>query len=143
MVEYNQNVYLSSYAIPKTKNFNYTTHGEIGHICEEIMKNGNYSIEEEKLTKMVKDNYDAVLLVCNSQTGIPEEFYTVKGALGGSLSVEEQLTWDVEKIERTYFSPATSSFSIGGTSTIHQYVFNEKGLLQEYRDTNLITAFRK
>lgn len=55
---------------------------------------------------MVRDNYTAILFVCEQNTGIPEEFYSVKGSLGGTLLLSDKgnLLWKVESITDTELS---------------------------------------
>ena len=94
---------------------------------------------------MVRENYTAVLLVCNPASGEPEEFYSAEGSLGGDLSLTEegQLLWQVESVAETFFSPATSSFTIGGACQIFQYTFNPAGSLISREKTDAFVAFRK
>ena len=72
-------------------------------------------------------------------------FYSVKGSLGGKLSVSDtgNLLWNVESITSTFFSPATSSFTIGGTSYVFRYTFDTSGLLMSQEKTEEVVNFRK
>ena len=82
----------------------------------------------EWLTPLARANYTAILLVCDSDIGKPQTFWSVEGSLGGALSVNGagELEWDVESIEST-FTGAFSSFSIGGTCKVFRYIFDAKG----------------
>lgn len=143
MIEYNGKIYLSAYVTPASlqgTSSNY--HDEIASITDELL---NHGISNEELTPKVRDIYTAVLLLCNNETGTPEKFYSVKGSLPGSLSINEEgdLKWEIESISDTYFSPTTSSFSIGGSSYVYEYSFNPKGKLIEKTKTNRIVPFRR
>jgi hypothetical protein len=111
----------------------------------EAFDNNIGEISSEDLTPMVRDNYTAMLLVCEPKTGKPQEFYSVNGSLGGKLSVSDtgNLIWDVESITSTFFSPATSSFTIGGTSYVFRYAFDTSGLLISQEKTNEVVNFRR
>ena len=102
-------------------------------------------ISAEELTPIVRANYTALLLICDPEGGSPKTFYSVKGSLGGDLSVNtsEQLEWNVESITTTFFSPATSSFSIGGNCTVFRYTFDAEGNLTEQADTGNTVPYRR
>jgi hypothetical protein len=94
---------------------------------------------------MMRDNYTALLLVCDPDGGQPETFYQVEGSLGGKLSVSErgELLWDVESFTSTFFSPATSAFSIGGTCQVYRYTFDGSGTLVSQVKTDETTVYRR
>ena len=143
MAEFGGRVYLSAYAVPKQ-----TDGGgrhEIADILAYLFDNNIWEISSEELTPIVRDNYTAVLLLCGPEGGAPETFYSVKGSLGGKLGVNGagELTWDVESVVETFFSPATSSFTIGGTSQVFRYTFDASGTLLSQRDTGETTAYRR
>ena len=102
-------------------------------------------MSSEELTPMVRKNYTALLLVCDPTSGTPREFYSVEGSLGGKLAVseEEQLLWDVESIAETFFSPATSAFTIGGSCEVFRYCFSSDGSLLTQEKTGEVTPYYK
>ncbi len=143
MAEYQGRVYLSAYAVPKQ-----TGEGgryEIADVLDYLFDNNIMEISSEELTPMVRDNYTAVLLLCDPEGGAPETFYSVKGSLGGKLGVNEagELAWEVESVVNTFFSPATSSFSIGGTCQVFRYTFNKAGTLLSQEDTGETAPYRR
>lgn len=144
-IEYNGNIYLSAYAVPKDGEASQNGRYEINHILKYLFDNGIWEISSEELTPMVRDNYTALLLVCDPKAGTPQEFYSVKGSLGGKLSLGEDgtLLWDTESITTTFFSPATSSFTIGGTSYVFRYTFDDAGALISQEKTGEITDYRR
>ena len=92
---------------------------------------------------MVRDNYTAMLLVCDPTTGTPQEFYSVKGSFGGKLCLSNSgmLLWDVESITATFFSPATNAFTIVGTSYVFRYTFDSAGKLVSQEKTGETVSF--
>jgi hypothetical protein len=49
----------------------------------------------------------------------------------------------VESIDSTFFSPATSSFTIGGTCRVYRYTFGEGGALVSQTKTDETTIYRR
>ena len=147
MIEFNGNIYLSAYAVPRLSNEEPNAGGryEIANVLNYLFDNNICEIASEELTPKVRDNYTALLLVCEPKTGKPQEFYSVKGSLGGKLSVSDtgNLLWNVESITSTFFSPVTSSFTIGGTSYVFRYAFDTSGLLMSQEKTEEVVNFRK
>ena len=147
MIEYNGNIYLSAYAVPKLEDEDQNAGGryEIAAVLNYLFDNNIWQIESEELTPMVRDNYTAMLLVCNQTTGTPQEFYSVKGSLGGELSISDSgiLVWDVESITSTFFSPMTSAFTIGGTCYVFRYTFDETGMLVSQEKTGEVVGYHR
>lgn len=142
MTEFEGNVYLSAYAVPKQ--INEGGRHEIANILDYVFDGKHWEISSEELTPMVRDNYTAVLLLCDPNGGEPKNFYSVKGSLGGALAVEDgQLKWNVESITSTFLSPFTSSFTIGGECLIYRYSFNATGVLAGCEDTGEFAHYRR
>ena len=102
-------------------------------------------ITSEELTPIVRDNYTAILLICDPEGGAPKTFYSVKGSLGGDLSVNTsgQLEWNVESITTTFDSPITSYFTIGGNCAVFCYTFDAEGNLTGQTDTGNTVPYRR
>lgn len=147
MIEYNGSVYLSAYAVPRLPDEKKNAGGryEIAAVLNYIFDHYSFDISSEELTPMVRKNYTALLLVCDPTSGTPREFYSVEGSLGGKLAVseEEQLLWDVESIAETFFSPATSAFTIGGSCEVFHYCFSSDGSLLTQEKTGEVTPYYK
>ncbi len=145
MVEFEGQVFLSAYAVPKPRDEG--GRREIATILDYIFskEDGGWDIPGEELTPIVRDNYTAVLLICDPEGGAPKTFYSVKGSLGGHLSVNTsgQLEWNVESITATFFSPATSSFTIGGNCAVFRYTFDAEGSLTGQVDTGDTVPYRR
>ena len=64
-------------------------------------------------------------------------------SLGGRLSKSEtwDLLWIVESIISTFFSLATSTFTLGGVSKVYQYVFDNEGILIWQKDTGEVVHY--
>ncbi len=147
MIEFNGHIYLSAYSVPKLADEDKSAGSryEIAEVLNYLFDHGIWEISSEELTPMVRDNYTAMLLICDSNAGTPQEFYSVKGSLGSKLSVSDtgMLLWDTESITTTFFSPATSSFIIGGTSYVFRYTFDSSGMLISQEKTGEIVNYRR
>lgn len=132
MAQFEGKVYLSAYAMPKVTNRSFN---EIWGFLEASEKNVS-EITSEELTSLLRDNYTAVLLVCDTKTGIPETFYSAKGSLGGELDVSDNtLRWYAESIHGAGFSPYTGSFSFVFSGKVYRYSFDKTGALLGCEDT--------
>ncbi len=148
MIEFNGKIYLSAYAVPKLEDEDKNAGGryEIANVLNYIFdENGYKNISSEKLTELMRQNFTAMLLVCDPSVGTPQQFYSVKGSIGGKLSLSEDgnLLWNAESITDTIFSPATSSFTIAATCYVFRYTFDGTGLLISQEKTGEITGFRR
>lgn len=147
MIEWGGKVYVSAYATPKPgEDAAYDVRGEIDGILNHIFRSGNVDISSEELTPMVRDNYAAVLLVCDPKAGGKiQVFYTIPGSLGADLIISDdgRLIWETESITTTFFSIATSSFTIGGVCHVYQYAFDGNGVLIGRGKTEETTNFRR
>ena len=147
MISYNGNIYLSAYSVPKLADENKNAGGryEIAAILNYLSDNNIWEISNEELTPMVRDNYTALLLMCDPSTGTPQEFYSVKGSLGDKLSLSDSgmLLWDVKNIVDTFYSPATSLFTIGGTCCVYRYTFDPSGILLNQEATGQVVDYMR
>ena len=147
MMEYNEKIYLSAYSVPKSADEDEDEHTdsneEIALIKNYIYVNGIEDISSEELTPMVRNNYTALLLVCEPNEGTPQEFYSAKGSLGDKLSLSDSgmLMWDVDSIVETSYSPYTSAFSITGVSYVFRYTFDSTGTLVSQEKTGKIVPY--
>jgi len=143
MIEFNGDIYLSTYAVPAQDGEHAGSRGEIAAVLQELFANDSREISGEELTQLVRENYTAVLLVCDPLVGTPREFYSVEGSLGGALSLNSfgRLLWDVESIATTFYSPTTNAFTIGGTCQVFRYTFDDSGTLVSQEKTDEFTNF--
>lgn len=147
MIEYGGKIYLSAYAVPELADETQNAGGryEIANILNNTMNPNQLFFSSEWFTDLVRENYTALLLVCDQMTGSPKEFYSVKDSFGGKLALSKsgQLLWNVETINYAFFSPATSSFSIGGGCDVFRYTFDDQGILVNRNKTDEVTTFLK
>lgn len=148
MVEWGGRVYISAYATPKLEEDapDYVGRGEIAQILAYAFSQKTIEIPSEELTPVVRNNYAAVLLVCDPNDGGEIQiFYTIPGSLGADLIISDdgRLIWETESITTTFFSPATSSFTIGGVCHIYQYAFDGNGMLIGRGKTGETTNYRR
>lgn len=142
MAEFEGRIYLSAYAVPH-RDENGGTY-EIGGILDYIFEKDDWQISDEELTPLVRDNYTAVLLLCDPSSGSAQTFYSVKGALGGSVHEENgRLQWNVNSVVSTAFSPYTSAYSISGICKVYRYSFGSSGVLIGYEDTGETAPYWK
>lgn len=145
MAEFGGKIYLSSYAVP-TQADGGGRH-EIANILSYIGKTHKddlFGVTDEELTPIVRDNYTAVLLVCDTESGEPTTFYSVTSSLGAELQAADgRLEWNVQTIVNAFFSPVTSSFTIGGACKVFKYTFDLSGVLIEQKDTGETVSYRR
>ncbi|MBR5746881.1 MAG: hypothetical protein IKX92_06445 [Clostridia bacterium] len=101
-------------------------------------------VPSEELTPVMRDNYTAVLLICDAESGDQKTFYSVKGSRGGTLAVGgDRLDWNVNSITSSRYSPATNFYTIEGTCKVWRYSFNSDGELLGQADTGETDIFRR
>lgn len=147
MLEFNGRVYISAYATPKLTDENKNGGGryEIAEVLNYLFDNNIWEISSEELTPIMRNNFTAILLVCDTASITPREFYSVAGSLGGKLAINSsgELVWNVESITSTLFSPATSSFTLAATCTVFKYTYDSNGALVSQEKTDELTSYRK
>lgn len=120
------------------------SHEETDTLLDIIHDRDNIHLDND-VTDLVQDNYEAVLLVCDSQTLEPIGSYTAMGCLDGTITVtaEGGINWDLCRPVSCYYSPGTSSFSIGGQSCILRYSFDRDGSYSQWIHTGEMVSFTK
>lgn len=145
MTEFDGNIYLSGYSVPTLPDEERDAGGrcDIAAVLNYLFDNQIWEITSEELTPMVREQYTALLLICEPDTGTPQEFYSVKGSLGGALTIDStgNLLWQTESITTTFFSPLTNMYTIGGTCTVFEYSFDKNGSLMSQKKTELVTPY--
>lgn len=143
MIEYGGRIYLSTFAVPRQ-----TGGGgryEIANVLDYILDTGRLKISSEELTPLLRDNYTAVLLLCDPEGGAPETFYSVQGSLGAELSVNGagELEWNVNSVVFVEYSPYTNAYSIAGTCQVFRYTFDNAGNLLRQEDTGETAPYHR
>ena len=147
MVEFNGLVYLSGRIVPKSSGKN-----QKDILDRYIQRFGETLCTGEELTEFFREQYTAVLLICDPDSGEPRQFYTVPGASGSSLEVkDDKLSWnvnryaDAEHIGNT-FEKAQACYNAGGgfgliKADVWRYVFNPFGQVVGEKDTGKSVDF--
>ncbi len=146
MTQWGEKVYISACATPKLgeEEPTYGGRNEIARILDHVFNLDGWKISDEEMTTIVRDNYAAVLLVCDPNCGGKiQVFYTIPGSLGADLIISNdgRLIWETESITTAFFSPATSSYTIGGVCSVYQYAFDSEGVMVGRGKTEKITSF--
>lgn len=144
MMDFNGKLYLSGHTIPKKSDENSDDpRNDYYSILEYAQKFSPKRQHDEKLTRMIRDAYTAILMVCDPSTGSLQNFYSVKGSCGGTLylTTDGTLMWEVESITSTHFDPYSSSYTFGGSCYVFQYVFDQNGDLIGQKKTDTVTHF--
>lgn len=91
---------------------------------------GSQPVTAEFLVPRIRAGYTAVLLRMDPQTLRPLAAWTADGCLGGALTAtDNDVSWDVQSITNCFYSPMTSSFTIGGVARIFRYRIAPDGTL--------------
>lgn len=162
MIEYGGKVYLSTYAVPKRGGEIQKGHDEISWVFDLIYEQGElktseescningkilptYGVDSKALTERIRENYTAVLLVCDGETVVPDVFYSVDGSVCSELYISDkgEMVWETQYISDTYYSPATSAFSIGGACYVYKHTFGENGNLISSERTGEVCSFMR
>lgn len=144
MMEFEGNIYLSVHQSPASQSF-FGSSDSVYQTVLEQMTDFSPGADLATPTALIRDYYDAALLVCNADTLEIEGFYTVEGALGNQLRISKkgELEWDVGRISTIYLSMATSSFTFAGLCDQYLYTFDADGILVDFSDTGNNVIFRQ
>lgn len=153
MIEYGDKIYLSGYVVPKMKNY-YSVHGELSEDIWNVISaaaaesnevNGGFFELNEVQLDMVRDNYTAVLLICEPNSGEAKAFYSVEGCMGAGLGLTEEglLQWNVECLAKATYCPFVSSFLLQGASSVYEYKFDKSGSLISSEMTDELVRFAR
>ncbi len=146
MKEVNKKLYISGYYVP-TPAESYGRPEIDGVLAAYEHTSGTDLTDhgpDEQLTRMVRDNYTAFLIQCDPADGDIDAMYTVDGALGAELDGSgDGITWNIEEVAGTYYSPATSSFTIGGASYVFRYHFDGNGTFVSMEETDTMREYRR
>lgn len=148
MLEHDGHLYLSAYAFPAPDSGDVQGRAELTPIFDDLFPPDGgmrWGISSDELCAMLREQYTAVLFLCDPDSGEPTQFYSVEGALGADLTVSDdgQLCWDTEHFTEAIFSPATSSFTIAADCAILRYTFAADGTLLGETDTGEVSGYRR
>lgn len=92
LCEYNETVYISGYSTPKPpKNYRNYRMRNLYALKDKISRSSFYTTgyTDEELLTLFREQFTAVLLVCEPGSGTPKEFYSVAGSLGDEVYVSD------------------------------------------------------
>lgn len=156
--EHNGTVYLSGYTAKKVSDKKFRNYAQdVMWVKDQIHARELFdyysdadSLSGEKLTALFRENFTAVLLVCNPDTGTPEVFYSVEGALGGSLRSKEDnsVSWYTESILSAEYhinrsSSATYTDSFTAVTQLYDYTLSEDGTVIQQTDLGITGSFSR
>ncbi len=106
--EHNNKVYISGYTTPKGPGGYVSFLNDFFALREEILmatRDGN-TLTKEDLLAMYRKQSTAVLLICEPESGTPNEFYTIEGSLGDEVYVNnDSVCWFTRNIIEASYSP--------------------------------------
>lgn len=125
-IEYEGRLYISAYAVGVKASTG--KQYEIDNLVSHVAQNpGSGALDDSSLAERLREEYTAILLVCDEQTGEPTKCFTVPGSMGTDLSVnkDNMLAWGAETVVYAQFAaPTVSSHIIEGTCRIYRYFFD-------------------
>ncbi len=148
--ELNDTVYISGYTAPKIeKNVVAYNMRDVLFLRSELA--GNDTRSHEELLDMFRDNFTAVLLACEPDSGSPKEFYSVSGSLGDGVYVTgDSVCWFTKDIIDCSYSPqeitmignvghVTSQTKLAILCRFYANIFNADGTFKEQKKLDLMT----
>jgi hypothetical protein len=151
MIEYGENFILSAYAYPHTESNDYSRDVlKLLTYCvshKQEMKNDTenaselvkacYGLYSDELLELAKENFTAVMFLCNKDTGEFEAFYSVKDSWSGEFSLSEdgKLQWFTISVSDIAYVPQYNSCSLIVFGNVLCNVIDEEGCLTNRRNT--------
>lgn len=128
-MEFNGKMYISA-VVRKERQYN------------EDMKELETLSESGEILDELREEFTSVLLVCDLDNGVPQEFYSVKGSIAGDLSTDGQgkLIWNVNRMISAELAE-TDLYSISGVQRKYTYTFNESELLESAEKTDILSRY--
>ena len=149
--ESNGTVYISGYSTPKAPDkIRAYFQRDIFELKQELADGVVRS--DEELLSMFRNNFTAVLLVCEPDSGAPKEFYSVAGSLGDEVYVTgNSVCWFTKDIIDSSYSADVQFGEYGVTTTnpksailcrFYANTFNPDGTFKEQKKLDLMTEIR-
>lgn len=150
LCEYNGTIYISGYSTPKAP-ADYTNFRDrnILTLMETVLDAGVLSAKE--LTALFREQFTAVLLICEADSGSPKEFYSVPGSLGDEVYLNSgSVCWFTRDIISGEYSaePFEMDGEVWGSTNprytavcrFYANIFNKDGSFQEQKKLDLMTV---
>lgn len=153
IAEHDGKIWISGYRWQDTDDsssaglFGYELRGVVSEIWADMDRwssDEGFFVPSDYLTPRVREVYEAKLFLLEAD-GTPVELLSVPGALGSFLSIgaNGELIWNADSITCTYYSPATSSFQVGGTCSVERYRFASPADTPKAEQTGALVQFRR
>lgn len=149
--EYNGTVYISGYSTPKAPEEIVAYSRRDIFMLNMELADGVVRSDEE-LLDLFRDNFTAVLLACEPDSGTPKEFYSVAGSLGDELYVTgDSVCWFTKDIIDSSYSADVQFDDFGVTTTnpksailcrFYANTFLPNGTFKEQKKLDLMTEIR-
>lgn len=149
LCEYHGAVYISGYSTPKAP-AGYTNYRDRNILTLiEAIPNAE-ALSGEALTSLFREQFTAVLLICEPDSGTPKEFYSVPGSLGDEVYLNNgSVCWFTKDIISGEYSaePFEIDGEVWGSTNPHYTavcrfyanIFNKDGSFQEQKKLDLMT----
>ena len=147
----NGKVYVSAYISPKLaerESGNFTSQEllDIFALCDDLRNKKSEELEKEDttpgvdITDRIKNHFSAILMVCDASTGTPQEFYTVQGAFGGTLTASDDgmLLWEVQSIVKGRLQTWSNGMPWYADCQVYCYTFDNEGKIVSQEKTDKI-----
>ncbi|MBQ8799123.1 MAG: hypothetical protein IJZ55_06130 [Lachnospiraceae bacterium] len=152
LCEYNGTVYISGYATPKPpKNYRNYRMRDL-YALRDKMHDASFHTKgytDAELLSLFREQFTAVLLVCEPDSGTPKEFYSVAGSLGDEVYVTDgSVCWFTKDIIDSSYSADVDIGDFGVTVTDANYAilcrfyantFHTDGTFKEQKKLDLMT----
>ena len=157
MIEYNGSVWVSAFTVPlgegEEYNANRTAFSYAWDYAREQVGDPDYRHTDltserkaldllgKEMLPFFRECYEAVLLRCDSENGVPEEFYIADGCLANRLSISESgdLIWKVNSPAEVVIPGSFDSWVPHLVSYVHRYIFDRDGNMIKIEKTSEIS----
>lgn len=147
--EYNGTVYVSGHITEKAPRRIVDYGKREVFILRSELADGKTRSDEE-LLDLFRNNFTAVLLVCEPDSGTPKEFYSVAGSLGDEVYVSNgSVCWFTKDIIASSYSAKSIQIDSSGVTTtnpklaalcrFYANIFNTDGSFKEQKKLDLMT----
>jgi hypothetical protein len=153
-IEYEGKLYISAYSYPKTSEKDgvygkfaamqeYVFSVTKGKTLDEIYEIINTDEYLAGSLEVARKTFTAVLLICDKDGGEPSAFYSINGAMGSKLSINEegQLEWLTIDLLRAEMSVIYNSWFARTWGAVCRNVFDPDGKLIKQEDTGKLDGY--
>lgn len=125
--EYNGKIYISARERPK----------------ESMYSKISITMTPKEILPYMKDEFTAVLLVCDPKSARPSKMYSVKGAFADEINIKNgMLCWNVQRILSAEYMPwSSSTLLFSGYEFLYTYQFNPQGKLVNEEKTGKVDEY--